>query len=794
MTNQQSNAVKHPADEQPREQVELESWQREAGRDRALRGKWEKGATNTLSQRLAIFYVDQVIKQWEKAREMPGRNAHIWALMPGRKAVEHVALESLCYVLGSNDGPRPFNQLAVSLGQRAEYVLFLLHPRWRRSYHLEGLRLASNCDLGMRWVVNRLRQHGGDEYRPLSHAERAALGALFLEIMAMATKMIEINTVVVARNRKARMVSFTTLYWSFLDRWKDAAGMFRPIHMPMVSGPRPWTGFADGGYMTIRTGLSTVDWERWPELSKRAKPCVVGSVNYLQDQAFQVDHAQLSLLENVWHLGHEIGSLPTQRRAEPPSEEKGNPDYWPQLFAFKASQRRDVDRTRMVHAFVSLRRLELADRLHWVHFMDHRGRVYPRGSQLNVQGPDHIRSLISFDEQSPVKGHERQFAWSFGEALGSPPDEAERVRYLETMSTVVGQVGSEPLSNLGFWINAKSPWRLIQLCRDWHEYLQDPGYTSGTIHWRDQTCSGWGHVACLTGDAQLARFTNVVGSNPADLYTGLGRVVDARIRWLNENLTEDDKRPSELRCLAWWRKHQIPRSLWKKALMPVIYGRSYQSLSDGIKEYLRDEVQDFLADDNLRIVELANVLATAINDVVNEAVPHARDLARWLGVIAGMQIDAGKRPYWFTPNGLAVESWCSETERRSVRLDLARTTINVCVRDATGQKPDKARSSRKLVPDYIHSMDAAFLQRFVAHWQAFNHPIATVHDCFGTTLQHVGTMRQELNDQWHRFYSTDWLTRHQGMAEMVLGREVPAPPIVGTLDRSQIGENPFLFT
>jgi DNA-directed RNA polymerase len=794
MTNQQSNAVKHPPEGSSEEQTQLEIWQRETGRERALSRNWEKGATGTLSQRLATFYVDQVIKQWEKARHIPGPGAHIWALMPGRKAVEHVALESLCYVLGSNDSTRPFNQLATSLGQRAEYVLFLQHPRWRRSYHLEGLRLANNCDLGMRWVAQRLRKHGGEEYRPLSHAERTALGGLFLEILALSTKMISIETKVLARNRKARMVSFTSLYWSFLARWKEAAAVFRPIHMPMVTAPLPWTRFDDGGYLTIRTGLSTVDWERWPQLIRRAKTCVVDSVNHLQEQAFQIDHAQQSLVEAVWNLGHQIGSLPSQRRAEPPSEEKGNPDYWPQLFAYKASKRRDVDRTRMVHATISLQRLELAEQLHWVHFMDHRGRVYPRGSQLNVQGPDHIRSLISFKEQSPIKGHEAQFAWSLGEALGTAPDPHERVKYLETMSTVVAKVGAEPLDNKGYWIEAKSPWRLVQLCRDWHGYLQDPGYTSGTIHWRDQTCSGWGHVACLTGDGQLARFTNVVGSQPADLYTGLGRVVEARIKWLNENLTADDKRESELRCLAWWRKHKIPRSLWKKALMPVIYGRTYMSLSDGIKEYLRDEVKDFLVEDNLRVVELANVLASAINDVVNEAVPHAKDLAKWLGHLAAMQIEAGSRPYWFTPNGLAVESWCSETEKRSVKLDLAKTTISVCVRDATGQKPDKARSSKKLVPDFIHSMDAAFLQRFVAHWKAFDHPIATVHDCFGTTLQHVGTMRRELNDQWHRFYSVDWLTRHQGVVETVLGREVPAPPLVGTLDRGSIGENPFLFT
>ena len=98
------------------------------------------------------------------------------------------------------------------------------------------------------------------------------------------------------------------------------------------------------------------------------------------------------------------------------------------------------------------------------------------------------------------------------------------------------------------------------------------------------------------------------------------------------------------------------------------------------------------------------------------------------------------------------------------------------------------------MPDYIHSHDAAFLQRFVSHWGSYKHPISCVHDCFGTTLEHAGTLRKELNDQWHRFYSVDYLTRHQGMVEILLGKEVPAPPIVGTLDRNKVGENPHLFS
>ena len=264
----------------------------------------------------------------------------------------------------------------------------------------------------------------------------------------------------------------------------------------------------------------------------------------------------------------------------------------------------------------------------------------------------------------------------------------------------------------------------------------------------------------------------------------------ARVRWRSEQGGNSER---DQKCFDWWRQHKVPRLLWKNTLMPVIYGRSYKSLSEAVKLYLREEIEDFLTEDGLRVLDLALVLATTINDVVKEALPNVRDLSKWLSKISNMQIDAGIRPYWFTANGLAVESYASETKTDCIELCLSRRTIKVALRDATGCKPDKLKTARKLVPDYIHSMDAAYLQRFVAHWGTYKHPISTVHDCFGTTLEHVDTMQSELNDQWHRFYSVDHLTKHQGIVAALLGKEIPAPPIIGTLDQQRIVENPYLF-
>jgi DNA-directed RNA polymerase len=799
MANQHSNAVKEPENGPNQAQKSLENWCRNVGADQALAPGWEKGAAGCLGQKLAEILLKKVKEIYAKSRHSPGRQHHVWDLIHSEKAAEHVALESLLYVLGNMDEERSFNQLATVIGKRAEYVLWLTHPSWGRSQHLKGLRLASNNDLGMDLMLKRLRDRGfrkAAAYRPLTHVERAALGAVFIECIEMSTRMIE-TYIEVRPMRKRRMVRYTSTYWDFLGRWKDGLKVFRPLFMPMVTEPRPWTGHNDGGYLTIDTTVSTVNWARWPEVSRKMHDCVLGSINLLQSQRHQLDHGQMALAHAVWNLGHGIGSLPPRDRLKQPDDNwyreqgLGPSAYWKAVWQWKSDRRRDSARSRFVNAVIAYGRIQEADTLHWVWNMDHRGRLYSKAAQINMQGPDHLRTLIQFKERSPIKGHEAQFAWSVGDAYGIEPDWDKRKRFLKEASGLIGLIGGDPLAHMGHWAEAKESWRFVQLCRDWHGYLKDPGYTSGTMHWFDQTCSGWGHVACLTGDALLAQYTNVTGSMPADLYMGLGRLIESRIKSASEQPHDNER---DLKCLLWWREHQIPRSLWKKALMPVIYGRSYRSLADVISLYLRDEISDFITDQGLRIIDLARCLATVTNNVTKEALPHVRGLAKWLAQISNMQIDAGQRPYWFTPNGMAVECYQSETHVDTIDLQLARRTITVALRDNTGGKPDKRRTARKLVPDYIHSMDGAYLQRFVSHWGTYQHPISTVHDCFGTTLEHAATLRKELHDQWHRFYSVDYLSRHQGMVQMVLGVDVPAPPLVGTLDRSKVGENVALFS
>jgi len=781
------------------QQIELEEWCRRVGAERALSGKWETGANYCLGNRLAALYLAKVIEVWERSKNSPGRQAHIWQLLHCQKAVEHVALESLVYVLANVGAGRTLNGLAAQLGKRAEMVLFLTHPVWGGGQHLKGLKLANGGTLDMGAMINRLKDKGfrkAQHYRQLQPVERIGLGLVFLECIQMATKMIEIY-VETRRARRYRMVRYTENYWQFLNRWKDSLTLFKPSRMPMLVPPKAWTGHSEGGFLTMPTTVSTVDWARWPEVSKHMQPCVLGAINQLQAVPHQWDHRQVDLMLTLWDRGHRIGSLPPRERMQLPKDSDfkeqglGPSAYWQAMYEFRADQKRDAQRTALVNATIGYRRLQSAEQLHWVWSMDHRGRLYQRGGQLSTQGTDHFRTLFQFKEQSPVKGHEEELGLSITDAYGIKGDRGQRLKHFWSMTVAYKRVGENPLEMLAFIEAAKEPFRFVQLCRDLAGYFRDPGYTSGTIHWLDQTCSGWGHVACLTADQTLAQYTNVIGQVPADLYSGVGRLVETRIQWKLRHAELEDKQRA---CLEWWHGQQVPRSFWKETLMPVIYGRSYLSLTETIVTFCHNELNNFLTPEGIRIIDLARSMGSVVTEVVNEALPNIRDLARWLGKVAVMQIDAGLRPYWFTPNGMAIESYASETRRDMIELHLAGRKVRCDVRQADHTKPDRKKSVRKLVPDYIHSQDAAFLQRFINHWSVYKHPINSVHDCFGTTLEHVGTLRSELNDQWARFYSVDYLELHRMMVTEVLKKPVPAPPMVGTLDRSRIGENMYLFS
>ena len=193
MTCQQSNGGNDRPVSSLQQQIELEQWCVGTGGERATAGDWMKGADGFMAHTFAAPYLAAVLDMYRKAKRSPTAYGAMWGLMENERGVLQVAAESLIHVLSHSMDGRKRNSIAVEVGKRAEFVLWLNHPQWRGSMHLKGLRLANGRTLDMSLIRKRLIDKGFKKaalYQPLTKQERLKLGTLFVEVVAKTTGLM----------------------------------------------------------------------------------------------------------------------------------------------------------------------------------------------------------------------------------------------------------------------------------------------------------------------------------------------------------------------------------------------------------------------------------------------------------------------------------------------------------------------------------------------------------------------------------------------------------------------------
>ena len=359
MTTQPSKGLKGPSLPHHKDQLDLEYWCQNIGGDRATAGKWWTGAEGFMSHAFAKPYLKACLEMWWKAKKNPVNYGAMWDLMADEKAVAQVFGEALIYMISNSTEGRKRNNVAASIGRRSEFVLWLNHPEWKGSQHLKGLRLANGRNLSMSLIKKRLIHKGFGKaaaYQPLSKKEQVGLGTLAIEIAARVTGLMRFDVEPQGHGRQALVVRMTDQYWEFMKNWKRNLMLFRPSFMPMVCPPAAWTGLSDGGYLSLATTCSTVPDEKWSGQMLDAHPCVLGSHNWQQSVAFNIDYDQCDLIRSVWDRGHGVGSLPARDPMEKPIDDEYRQKakalgqqqataFWSHFWRWKADQRKNGQRT-----------------------------------------------------------------------------------------------------------------------------------------------------------------------------------------------------------------------------------------------------------------------------------------------------------------------------------------------------------------------------------------------------------------------------------------------------------------
>ena len=796
------------SEKQFKAQLDLEDFSKRLGGDIAKSGKWQAGAKNYMATHYAPKFLEACIRVWRSSQVAVQMYGADMAIMNNEIAVKQVCLEILHFVLSDVEETWSRVKISNEAGKIAEYVMFLLSPAFQKSGHLDSLRRMNGRNLGMKEMMNRMKDKGfgiaARNYKVLSIPQRQKLGFAILEIVRTVTGLFEWELTWVEKKKSIYKLKFSDTYWKFIQDWGHCLETMRPYYMPMIVPPRPWDLKNKGGYYRIQMSYcGTMDSEEVEAALSLSDRCVLGSINYLQAQPFSWNHFTVDTALACWQNNVSIGHLPRRDRLKQPvnkeyaDKENGGTQYWSDMYLWRRDRLKNVHRTRFTRAVAVYKELKQQEKLWFPWTVDFRGRKNQR-SAVNYQGNDLYRSMWTFaGEGSVLANHLKEIWWAFGDAAGLPKCwQTREVWYRENTAAIL-QAGIDPLGRIAFWEGRKEPWRFITLCREVFLAHQDPSYRTNLVFSLDQTNSGYGHLAALTRDRVLAARCNLIGGEYHDLYGDVREVV---IGLVIRDLEQDNHNLHA----RWWvhnGKVSIDRALIKDAVMPVVYNRSHLTLMAVIRDHIEDAYVNFLVDDGeggqLKTKNLATYLAGRIHEAVKMIMPGVNNLDRWLRNYISL-FGKDEMPGFTTPNDTWVEVGQKASRMETCQLVMSGKRMSFSVRDEV-EEVDHKRSAQGLAANYLHALDASFLEKFVHHWgTCYQQPIVTVHDCFGTTLENVSLMRKELCDQFNRIYSEDHGFKPMMFAVANLTPKnksrMPAFPEVGDLSLTEIGQNPFLFS
>jgi DNA-directed RNA polymerase len=150
--------------------------------------------------------------------------------------------------------------------------------------------------------------------------------------------------------------------------------------------------------------------------------------------------------------------------------------------------------------------------------------------------------------------------------------------------------------------------------------------------------------------------------------------------------------------------------------------------------------------------------------------------------------DTGLPVAFTSPSGFPVilDKRVYPTELVDTKLLGRRIRVTVADFDSTTAPLNNRKITIGSVPNLIHSFDAAL---FHLAFEAWERPIALVHDCISTLSCDVGWTMEHIREVFATMYEEDQLGRWADQ----LGVPVDPDVMINTLDPAEIRQSPYLF-
>ena len=621
-------------------------------------------------------------------------------------------------------------------------------------------------------VKTKMSHFNINTWTPWGISKRRQIGSSFLDKIIATTNWFEKRPVRGVKHSTYAIVA-TQEFMDHRDEIMDIAELYSPLLWPMLIEPNDWDRFDNnkrGGYLInrimkghdmVRRGNGTI--------IQGEKP--IKFLNQIQKVSYKVNTDVLDVAESLMERRIVVGKFIPVIEIETPTRPVDidtNPESlkkWKKESTNSHNKNaralRRACRTRQT--MEAARRFRDVERYFIPWSFDYRGRVYPIPAFLTPQDTDFGKSLINFEEGSPVTPEaEKWLAFQVATTFGlDKASMEERQQWVRDNIDYITLIANDPY-NEKEWENADEPWQFMAACCEYyHCVIKRDKLTTNSCVAIDATCSGLQILAGLAKDKSTAELVNVTRSPvPQDAY----KVVA---------MTSRGDIPARLR--PFWDRKTV-----KRVVMTVPYNAKPYSNRSYIREALLEKGVEIDKDELTQTVK-------AVRDAMNKVVPGPMAVMKWIETEVAKSLKTKKHLEWTTPSGFKVHqeimNYDGEHQER-IRLHLlgnCRLRLNKLTDD-----PNIDRHKAATAPNLIHSLDASLLHLATIR---FKHPIALIHDsvlCRATDMSILSTLVRETYMQLFakHEYLKDFADQIQAETE---------PPIIGDLEPSNVLKSTYFF-
>lgn len=604
----------------------------------------------------------------------------------------------------------------------------------------------------------------------------------------------------------------------------DVEERHNAVFMPTVMKPAPWTGMYDGGYLCgILPGRSLIRFKADNEEQARVAigsmdgvdmPRVYDGVNTLQEAPWKINRRVYEVARYVWDKDLAIGGFPSKRLKEKPFRpaECDTDEQADREWRSKAAEVAKLNATIGSRIKKWDNTLEIAavyveePRFYFPHALDFRGRAYPIPADLQPQGEDLARGLLTgADEMAKPVGENGAYWLAVHVANTWGNDKVnfdKRVQWVTKNHAMLMKVAEDPIKNKQ-WAKCSDAWQALAATFEWARYIAEGvGMLSSLPIRVDGTCNGIQHLSAMVRDEVGGASVNLVpGENPRDIY----REVGGMLQRLLEELLVDGNNDDRVLAGYWLEavRGNIPRELTKRPVMILPYGGTQQAY----QKYINDWCDEMEAEHpglfgdrrSSKRFKLVQWLTPLMWNTVELKLPMARKVQKWLQQCARLAASTGLPLRWVTPIGFVCRHFYGK--RVGMTIETMIDGQRVQLKDWRMTKDMDIEDQMKgIPPNFVHSHDASVMLSSVNKaWGAGIDFITTIHDAFGTVAADVELLNACLREAFVEHYRRPILEEFRQHCAEILDDEIdlvmalPAVPKMGSLDIEAIKRSDYFF-